>query len=59
MATITRTEEMFAVSTETSSPASFWDSVCRAINRLLLPDWVIRFAEEKAAEIKRQQFYHS
>jgi hypothetical protein len=59
MATITRTEEMFAGSIEAAPRASFWDSLNRAASRLLMPDWVIQYGEEKAEEIKRQQFYHS
>ena len=58
MATITRTEEMFACRDEASRRVSFWDSLHCAISRLLLPDWVIRYADEKSAEIKRQQSYY-
>ncbi len=59
MATITRTEEMFVGTVEAQPRASFWDSLSRAVSRLLLPDWVIQYGEEKAEEIKRQQFYYS
>jgi len=59
MATITRTEEMFSCTTGAAPRASFWNSLCRAVGRLFMPDWVIQYAEEKAEEIKRQQLYYS
>jgi hypothetical protein len=59
MATITRTEEMFTYTTESAPRVSFWDSLFRAVNRLMLPDWVIQYAEDKAEEIQRQQLYYS
>jgi len=59
MAAITRDEEMFAGSIEAAPRASFWDSLHRTFSRLLTPDWVIQYGEDKAEEIKRQQFYYS
>ncbi len=58
MATITRTREMFTCEVETLERTSFWDTLCRAANRLFLPQWVEIYAEEKAEEIKRQHLYY-
>lgn len=59
MATITRTEAMFSGGTEAASRDSWWDSLCRAVSCLLLPNWVVQYAEDKAEEINRQQLYYS
>jgi hypothetical protein len=59
MATITRTEEMFSYNTVAAPRASFWDSLYRVTARLLMPDWVIQYAEDKAEEIQRQRLYYS
>jgi hypothetical protein len=59
MATITRTEEMFTYTSEAATQTSFLDSLQRVLSRIFMPDWVILYAEEKAEEITRNQFYYS
>ena len=59
MATITRTHEMFTYRPQTLARTPFWDTLCRVVNRLFLPEWVVEYAVQKAAEIERQQMHHS
>ena len=57
MATITRTEEMFACHIDIAPRISSWDALCCAVSNLLMPAWVTQYAAEKAEEINHQQLY--
>jgi len=59
MATITRSEKMFGLKVAREAQIGVFDRVCRVIARILMPGWIIAYAEEKAAEIRRKELYHT
>ena len=56
MATIARTEEMFmrAPAVETTVENK-WDGFTRFVARILMPSWVVAYAEELAADQRSRE----
>jgi len=58
MVTVARTEKMFVRTADDKAKRAGFDSLYRLLSRWLLPAWVIQYGEEKAEEIKRNQFFY-